>query len=324
LILKEMLNNFSEKSFIITLRGAKQGGLRGPRPLLKYFIVPETEMAMDDVMSSPHHAASLEECAEICQRHNEAQEGSLSGTPSYGFQHVNGFVFDAERQLCFLKNKPMANITPQQGPFTPSCAFYQPDKGRARYFSGYRWDALVNEINDVFPNSTSGMQNTFPAQALWSREDYGVYGNNCTTGQILSPSGGNRFPLCSENRQTHVKPTQYDVRPGAIFSPANNANTPDGRLPSSQPFAVSNMQECAEAATALARSNGGVPYSGTNAFTFYPNYSQAAGGEATNGQCVIGHVREPYYQTLRPEDKAAISGFALTSLSSEVHRFLFG
>ncbi len=293
------------------------GSYKGGSASYQYFIVPDTEMAMDDVMSSPHHATSLEDCAAICERHNEMQEGA--GAPTYGYQHVNGFVFDAERQLCFLKNKPMNNMTPQQGPFTPSCAFYQPNKGRARYFSGYRWSTLVNEINDVFPNSTSGMQNTFPAQALWSREDYGVYGNNCTTGQILSPSGGNRFPLCSENRQTFVKPTQYDVRPGAIFSaaPTNGGNP----MPASQPFSVSNMQECSDAATALARANG--PYSGTNAFTFYPDYSEAAGGQATRGKCVIGHVREPYYQTIRPEDKAAISGFALTSLSSEVHRFLF-
>lgn len=38
----------------------------------------------------------------------------------------------------------------------------------------------------------------------------------------------------------------------------------------------------------------------------------------------MGNVREPYYQTLTPHDNGAISGFALTSLSNEIHRFLFG
>ena len=70
------------------------------------------------------------------------------------------------------------------------------------------------------------------------------------------------------------------------------------------------------------------PYSGANAFTFTPNYTTEEATDDQDGKwagtCSIGHVREPYYQTLTPENNGAISGFALTSLSTEIHRFLFG
>jgi hypothetical protein len=90
------------------------------------------------------------------------------------------------------------------------------------------------------------------------------------------------------------------------------------------------MQACANACSAAAAEFARVshnPYAGANAFTFWPDYSttqQLSGQKVTPGMCVIGHVREPFYQTLTPHDNGAISGFALSSMSRENQRFLFG
>lgn len=121
-----------------------------------------------------------------------------------------------------------------------------------------------------------------------------------------------------------TKKVTYDVRPGAILSPKNTTDGPYSKtfrvgVPyGTVAFRVKNMEECANACSTTNFS-----HRGTNAFTFWPDYKVASSGNWP-GTCTVGHVREPYYQTLTPQDNGAISGFALTSLSTENHRFLFG
>ena len=113
------------------------------------------------------------------------------------------------------------------------------------------------------------------------------------------------------------------MRPGAIFSTANTS----AQVSRSEAFPVSSMQQCAAMCSKNARPAGASRYSGSNAFTFWPDYTSSnalTSNDGTPGQCVIGHVREPFYQTLTHHDNGAISGFGLTSLSRENHRFLFG
>ena len=98
------------------------------------------------------------------------------------------------------------------------------------------------------------------------------------------------------------------------------------------------MQQCADVCAQESSRPFG-PYTGANAWTFRPDYSVATYGAGTangdtseesredegrggwGGTCSLGHVREPYYQTLTPHDNGAISGFALTSLSAKYTDF---
>jgi len=242
--------------------------------------------------------------------------GSYQGAMAtgYSFQHCNAFVYDRQQKLCTLKNKRMGNFYPQQG---PPCSSGR--KPTARYVAGYRWESLINEINTASPNMTSGMQ-YLKASPAWSTDEWATTNNSCSQGHCQS---------CVAN--VPLKPVAYDVRPGAIISSKNvttgpYANSPHTRV---ERFRVENMQECANLAATRANSQGG-PYTGANAWTFHPDYTI---GEATDelsnqrdnwsGTCSLGHVREPYYQTLTPADNGAISGFAQSSLSREIRRFLF-
>lgn len=316
----------------------------------RYFISPHVEMPSENVTASPLHSESLEQCAQLCEQHNATLR-----QPGYAWDHCNGFVYDAERKMCFLKNKRMGNMVPQEEPFPLGA--YNPRQGTARFFSGYRWNALVNEINDAFPNETSGMQ--FPAgpgsvggmcsrnavggaPIAWSHDDYAVTGNSCTRGQFCQSKTGfkkcvdqesaqcDRDNGCVESQLQQLKAPQYDVRPGAIFSNYNKVECTSR----TQPFAVANIQECVDACSRTSSLFG--PYTGSNAFTFWPDYTSASmlGASSRNpdnikngsvpGMCVVGQVREPYYQTLSPSDNGAISGFSAMSLSREIQRFLFG
>ena len=215
-------------------------------------------------------------------------------------------------------------MTTQEGPW-PSRGFYNPNTERPRYYSGYRWNSLTNEINDVFPNATSGMQyqKVGASQAAWSSDHYGVNGNFCTQPQMCPASTSAQNRQCEERHVAHIKGVEYDVRPGAIFSTANTS----AQVNRSEPFPVSSMQQCATLASQYSRPAMATRYSGSNAWTFWPDYTSSnalTSNKGTPGMCVIGHVREPFYQTLTPHDNGAISGFSLTSQSRENHRFLFG
>jgi len=307
--------------------------------LEKYYLVEDSQMPNENTMVGPLRAHSLEQCAQMCERHNEmlagsyAQDGAIS--TGYSFQHCNAFVYDRERKLCTLKNKRMGNFYPHNGEPIPKCG--DPSK-KARYVSGYRWESLINEVNTVFPNMASGMQ-YWKANPTWSTDNWGVTNNHCTQSTINNNLGC-RLPYCPESvlqgRGVALKSVGYDVRPGAIISPKNVTTGPysfasgrgqgETRIVS---FPVKNMQQCANAAAGQMSPMG--PYTGANAWTFHPDYTiEQATDELTNerdewsGTCSIGHVREPYYQTLTPADNGAISGFALPSLSREIQRFLFG
>jgi len=318
--------------------------------LENYYLVEDSQMPNENTMVGPLRATSLEQCAVLCERHNEmlagsyAQDGAIS--TGYSYERCNAFVYDRQRQLCTLKNKRMGNFYPQQGDTVPACAFYDNEKsstgpGRgARYVSGYRWDSLINEVNTSFPNMTSGMQ-YWKANPTWSTDNWGVTNNHCTTGTsgTAGTSGTQvrcKLPYCPESvlqgRGVSLKPVGYDVRPGAVISSKNVTTGPFSLGTGSagvEKFPVKNMQQCADMAAQRAQEFG--PYTGVNAWTFHPDYNIE---QATNtpidqrdnwsGTCSMGHVREPYYQTLTPSDNGAISGFALTSLSREVQRFLFG
>lgn len=274
-------------------------------------------------MAGPHYAATIDECAELCDQHNVTLAGATD-QPAYSYQHCNAFVYDTETKQCTLKNKRAGNMLPQEGPVPSS--MYNPNACTPRYYSGYAWESLTNEINDVFPNATSGMQyqKVGSHQAAWSEDDWGVHGNFCTRPQMCHPNpetklGGIQHRQC-QDQQTCIKSAEYDVRPGAIFSSGNTS----AQISRTRAFPVTSMQQCADICSAQGKL-GPTRYSGSNAFTFWPEYtSEAALNTPTPGMCVIGHVREPYYQTLTPHDNGAISGFALTSSSRENHRFLFG
>jgi hypothetical protein len=274
----------------------------------KYYLVQNSQMPNENIMVGPLHANSLEECALLCERHNEmlagsyAKDGAIS--TGYSYEHCNGFVYDRERQLCTLKNKQMGNFDPQQGA--------EADERPARYVSGYKLKSMINEINTPFPNMTSGMQ-YWKANPSWSADNWGLT-NHCAH----VPSYCQETGLLS--RCANLKYVSYDVRPGAVISSKNGTT--------GQTFRVKNMQECAD----MASASQSYPQfeAGANAWTFHPDYTiDQLTDETTNqrnnwpGTCSLGHVREPYYQTLTPTDNGAISGFALPSLSREIQRFLF-
>lgn len=309
--------------------------------LSTYFVVPDTDMPSEDIMSTPVHADTLEECARICDRHN-----ATLGDAPYSWQRCNGFVYDAQTRRCALKNKAMGNFQPQQGPTLPACAFYDPrGPGCPRYYSGYKKRDLVTEINDplraVYAPSNplyggAAPHNVFPDAPAWSTDNYAAAGQSvancqqtrppscyggpprkgCDGGAISNCTGARP---CTENFVSSHKPLQYDTRPGAIFSEANHSSL--GTSGGTAPFYVDSMQQCADACAAGATPFG--PHSGANAWTYWPDYRDIDGGGA-GGTCVIGHVREPFYSELTSRDRGAVSGFALTSLSRERHRFLFG
>jgi hypothetical protein len=309
--------------------------------LEKYYLVEDSQMPNENTMVGPLKASSLEECAMLCERHNEMLAGSYYGdgaiSTGYSYEHCNAFVFDRERQLCTLKSKRMGNFYPQQGDATPECAFGGSKKTHhARYVSGYRWNSLINEVNTAFPNMTSGMQ-YWKANPTWSTDNWGVTNNHCTQGSASINEC--RLPYCPESvLQGHgvsLKPVGYDVRPGAVISSKNITTGPFsfGNVSAAavESFPVQNMQQCADAAARRSQGSSTGPYTGVNAWTFHPDYSiEQATDELISqrndwpGTCSVGHVREPYYQTLTPSDNGAISGFGLTSLSREVQRFLFG
>lgn len=282
-------------------------------------------------------AENLEQCARLCDSHNAAL-----ADPSFSFQHCNAFVYDTQTKQCALKNKRMGNFQPQQGP--GMCGIYDPSAGcTPRYLAGYKVRDLYNEINDpsspiyaasnpLFSNTR--LTNEFAEAPAWSTDNYAKAGlnvANCHTAPRRVPGGsvkqieaaaatagwgnyGGIWRPCEESRLAHHKPIQYDVRRGAIFSTMNTG------VGGSQPVWVENMNACAQMCSVNAAPFG--PYSGSNAWTFWPDYQNGRVGPG--GMCVIGHVREPYYQDLTPHDRGAISGFALTSLSTENQRFLFG
>ena len=162
----------------------------------RYFIAPDTQMPMENVMTSPLFAETLEECAELCDQNNATLNGATD-QPGYSYDHCNAFVYDVETKQCTLKSKRMGNMNPQEGP--QPRGFYDPNANRPRYYSGYRWNSLTNEINDVFPNATSGMQyqKVGSTQAAWSEDDYGVNGNFCTQPQMCPPNKG-QLRQCEE------------------------------------------------------------------------------------------------------------------------------
>lgn len=150
--------------------------------LNKYLLVPDSELPGEDLSyGGGLHADSLEECAQLCERNNHILAGSYQGAMAsgYSFQHCNGFVYDTQRKLCYLKNKRMGNFYPNDAPLTPSCAFYDPRrqsdcKTNSRYVSGYKWRDAINELNDAFPNETSGMQHLQEASLPnWSKDSWG-------------------------------------------------------------------------------------------------------------------------------------------------------
>lgn len=254
----------------------------------RFFVTPDMDMPMEDILSGSQYAENVNECARLCDQNNATLRYSQ---PPYGFGHCNAFVYDTERKQCTLKNKAAGNFDPVQGAPT----FCKPSKT----YAGYRWNALVNEINDPFPNRTSGMQyNPLPARVAWSHDSM----------------EGAKTVLVAPGQQGAVYATQvplksFDVRPGAIFS-TQNAQP----VKQTQPFRVSSMQECANAVKFDA-----------NAFTFRPDYtSQSATRAVVGGMCVVGTVREPYYQTLTERDNGAISGFLIQDMAPTTHRFLFG
>lgn len=290
----------------------------------RFNLEQDSVMVSEDVMQGPFYAESAEQCARMCDRQNALlggfrNEGAI-GT-GYSFQHCNGFTFDNETNMCQMKNKAMGNFQQQLGPQTPACAFFTPTNDKVRYISGYRWNSQINEINDTYPNMAGGIIE-WPVNAAWSEDDWGSSGNFCTKGTLPKLSGGPLFPMCAENEigPSKVKRVQYDVRPGAIISPKNTNTGPFSfGACSKEPVSiiVENMQQCADACSNMAPL--------ANAWTFYPNYtSDNIKRGSWNGVCLIGNVREPFYQTLTPHDNGAMSGFALTSLSTENHRFLFG
>jgi len=286
-----------------------------------------------NTMVGPVHADSLEQCAAICDRHNAtlaggfSQDGAIS--TGYSFQHCNAFVFDREKRVCTLKSKRMGNFTPQQGHV--ECGMHA---SKPRFVSGYRWESLVNEINTATPNMMSGMQNQPSALSsggpAWSNNNWGVVQNHCTSATGTAGSGCT-LQECPERqlqeRGVQLKSLGYDVRPGAIISAKNVTTGPFAHGSCATQVPVRNMQECADLAAMHANGSfpASAPYGGANAWTFHPDYttSQVTSTEAS-GTCSLGHVREPYYQTLTPQDNGAISGFALPSLSREIQRFLFG
>jgi hypothetical protein len=291
----------------------------------RFNLQDDTVMVSEDVMQGPFWAENVDECALMCDRQNSVlggfrNEGAI-GT-GYSFQHCNGFTYDKQTQMCQLKNKAMGNFQQQLAPQTPSCAFYTPSSDRVRYVSGYRWNSLINEVNDTYPNMAGGVIE-WPVNAAWSEDNWGSQGNFCTQGTLPPLSGGPLFPLCAENEigPEKIKKVQYDVRPGAILSPKNTTTGPysfkgnDRQGPITA--VVDNMQQCADFCSHMSPQ--------ANAWTFYPNYTTQNTEKGTwNGLCLIGNVRVPYYQTLTEHDNGAISGYALTSLSTENHRFLFG
>lgn len=272
-----------------------------------YYLVKNSQMPGENLMVGPLHADSLEQCANLCERNNAVLKGGYANdgaiSTGYSFQHCNGFVYDVEKKQCILKNKRMGNFDPEMDSLIPKCAFYNPSEGNARFISGYKWENYVNEINSPFPNRDSGMQ-TSCANPAWSTNTWGQQSGNIV----------------------------YNVNPGAIISPKNVTTGPYSS--STFPHVVErchvrNMQECADIAAKYANSQGG-PYTGSNAWTFHPNYanqsnqksaSSVGGTRGIDGTCSIGHVREPYYQTLTGRDNGAISGFAVSSESREIQRF---
>lgn len=237
---------------------------------------------MEDVGSGAQFAATLDECGRLCDQHNAVLRGTTD-QPAYGFNHCNAVVYDERRKLCSLKNKRMGN-------------FHPTGTRDGDVYAAYRWNALTNEVNDTFPNRTSGMQyNPLPARVAWSH-DSSENGVNV----LVDPHG---TPHTSHNRMM-----AFDVRPGAIFTSHQVQDT--------RTFWAPSMQECA---TAVAQ----VPYA--NAFTFRPDYtSQSALQPIVAGQCMVGTVREPYYDTLTEEDNGSISGFSIGALAPTIRRFLFG
>ena len=290
----------------------------------------------------------LEECAQLCERQNATLHGAYRDdgaiSTGYGFQHCNAWTFDAETKQCFLKNKRQGNFSPMVAPLTPPCAFYNPRAAAGkgpRWIFGYRWSDLVNEINDPFPNMTSGMAHNQDSNPNWSKDNWGVTGQYCTKGesQCHPFSRGRAVAIaqsyCVENtRALPTKPPQYYVQPGALLSPKNVTSGPFAfhparANPTVASFQVASMQECANAASKLSHPMG--PYTGVNAWTFHPQYTtaNAANGSAAGqgpwpGTCRVGNVREPYFQTLTPHDNGAISGYNVATLSTENHRFMFG
>jgi len=321
--------------------------------LKDYQLVEDSTLPYENTMAGPFHADSLEQCVELCARHNATLAGSLGADGAigtgYSWQHCNAFVFDREQRRCTLKNKRMGNFYPQEGAPHPRCATPAQSKP-GRYVAGYTWESAINEINTPYPNMTSGMQYCplGGANPTWSTDNWGVTNNHCS-GDALT---GGQWPksqcihgYCPERvligRGVGLKPVGYDVRPGAIISPKNVTTgpfsipplSPQSGVPAVETRRVRDMQQCADLAAQRTNLPGlGGAYAGVNAWTFYPDYTAK---EATDdimglqqdrwaGTCALAHVREPYYQTLTPAENGAISGFALNSLSRQVQNFLFG
>lgn len=176
----------------------------------RFFVTPAMDLPMEDIPGGAQFAATLEDCGRLCDQHNAILKGATD-QPAYGFGQCNAFVYDASRRQCTLKNKAMGNFDPVQGKPT-ACS---------HTVAGYRWNALTNEINDAFPNRTSGMQyNPLPARVAWSHDN-----------------------------DADVSPG-FDVRPGAIFSPYNAAP-----VQVTLPFRVASMQVCANAVSQVPGAN---------------------------------------------------------------------
>lgn len=145
-----------------------------------YNIVEDTSMPGEDAMQGPFYAPSVEACAKMCDRQNALlagfrNEGAI-GT-GYSFQHCNGFTYDRLSNFCQLKNKAMGNFDLTNT--TTSPLVEEAPKSNVRYVSGYRWNSLVNEINDTFPNGMGGYKQ-FEANASWSEDNYAGNGSMCT------------------------------------------------------------------------------------------------------------------------------------------------
>jgi hypothetical protein len=288
--------------------------LQNQEKMLKnYYLVEDSTMPSENVMAGPFHADDLEQCALLCERHNAVAAAKNHGALGPSWEHCNAFVYDRQQKRCTLKNKRMGNFYP----FLGTGAVGGPNGGHGpqgpRYVSGYRWESLINEINTPFPNMTSGMQN-WVAQPQWSMDTLqSNQTGTCPSRVVMADAEG-----------YGVAKIAYDVRPGAIISPHNTTTGPFANGALIPTTRVASMQECANLAASRSGGTSGVN-GGINAWTFYPDYTTDAmmSGE-WGGRCSLANVREPFYQTTTNAENGAISGFAQTSLSREIKRYLFG